>query len=208
MRKSEERNLNAKCGNFQTTPSSSTIYLRRFSFSLCREPCAVSLLPSTLHLLPNTLYLIISIIQFPATRSNFLRYALCAPSGAYALRAGGCPMPIITCHSFSAPHLLTFPSSWLVPHPATRTPHPATRIPLNLFFQSAIRNPKSAIERPASHIKYFCQILPRIGFVDFCDLFRGSAADDIAPLITAFRTQIDDMVGGLDDIHVVLDDDN
>jgi hypothetical protein len=39
------------------------------------------------------------------------------------------PRPIITYHSFSPSQLLTFPPSWLVPQPATRTLHPAPRIP-------------------------------------------------------------------------------
>ena len=47
-----------------------------------------------------------------------------------------------------------------------------------------------------------------MGIVDGGNFFRGPAADDIAPLITSFRTQVNYMVRGFDHVHIVLDNDD
>ena len=38
--------------------------------------------------------------------------------------------------------------------------------------------------------------------------FGGPTHDELATFVAAFRTQVDDVVGALDDIEVVFDDDN
>jgi len=40
------------------------------------------------------------------------------------------------------------------------------------------------------------------------DIFRGAGDHDLAAADTAFRAEIDDPVGGLDDVEIVLDDDD
>ena len=61
---------------------------------------------------------------------------------AYSSEAGGCPMPIITNHSFSLSHLLTF-----LAYPAPRTPYPVPRIQ---YQASSIQYPSSSIQHPVS----------------------------------------------------------
>ena len=39
------------------------------------------------------------------------------------------------------------------------------------------------------------------------DLFRRAGGDDLAALIAAFRAEVDQPIGGLDDVEIVLDDD-
>ena len=41
-----------------------------------------------------------------------------------------------------------------------------------------------------------------------CDLFGGAGGDDFAAAFAAFGAEVDDPVGGLDDVEVVLDDDD
>src|SRR5882672_6747284 len=50
------------------------------------------------------------------------------------------------------------------------------------------------------------QVLPRIGLWVGSELRRGTRADDGAAAFAAFRTEVDDPVGGLYDVEVVLDD--
>ena len=38
------------------------------------------------------------------------------------------------------------------------------------------------------------------------DLFGGSGGDDLAAGVAPFRAEVDDPIGGLDDVEVVLDD--
>ena len=60
----------------------------------------------------------------------FIPHALCPmPHALCPMPHALCPMPIVPNHSFSTSQLLTFPTSRLVPHLATRTSHLATRIP-------------------------------------------------------------------------------
>ena len=40
------------------------------------------------------------------------------------------------------------------------------------------------------------------------DLLRRANGDDLSAFITALRPEIDDVIGALDDLQVVLDDDN
>jgi hypothetical protein len=40
------------------------------------------------------------------------------------------------------------------------------------------------------------------------DFLRGSFRNHLASAITTFRPEIDHIVGGLDDVEVMLDDDN
>src|SRR5256885_6288716 len=40
------------------------------------------------------------------------------------------------------------------------------------------------------------------------DLFRSAGRDDFAALIPAFRAEVDDVIGGLEYVEVVLDDDH
>ena len=40
-----------------------------------------------------------------------------------------------------------------------------------------------------------------------CNIFRRTLGDDLAALIAAFRAEIEDPVGGADNVEVVLDDD-
>ncbi len=41
-----------------------------------------------------------------------------------------------------------------------------------------------------------------------CDLFGGSVGDDVTSAFTAFRAEVEDVVGVADDVEVVLDDDD
>src|SRR5665811_1910935 len=52
------------------------------------------------------------------------------------------------------------------------------------------------------------KILTGVRFLYRRDVFRSSGGDDIAAAESAFRTQIDDPVGGLDDVEVVLNDEH
>ncbi len=47
-----------------------------------------------------------------------------------------------------------------------------------------------------------------VGGFYFRNLFRRALRDDGAALITAFRAEIDDVVGHFDDIEIVFDDEN
>ena len=47
-----------------------------------------------------------------------------------------------------------------------------------------------------------------VGGGDFGDLFGGAGGDYGAAVEAAFGAHIDDMVGGFDDVEVVLDDDH
>ena len=52
------------------------------------------------------------------------------------------------------------------------------------------------------------QIIAGMGIVLLGDIFRRSGGENLAALIAAFRSQVDDPIGGLDDIEIVFDDDN
>ena len=52
------------------------------------------------------------------------------------------------------------------------------------------------------------QIFPGVRPLDLCHLFRGAFGHDLASLLPAFGSKVDEIVGRLDDIHVVLDDDD
>ena len=53
--------------------------------------------------------------------------------------------------------------------------------------------------------KNFLQILPRKRAFDFCNLFGRSGRDDMTPTDPALGAEVDDVIGGLDDVHVVFD---
>ena len=38
------------------------------------------------------------------------------------------------------------------------------------------------------------------------DLFGSAGGDDFSSLVAAFRTEVNEPVGGLDDVEIVLDD--
>ena len=52
------------------------------------------------------------------------------------------------------------------------------------------------------------QKLPGIGSTVTCHVCRGAGNHDFAAAESAFRAEVNDPVGGLDDIEVVLDDDD
>ena len=52
------------------------------------------------------------------------------------------------------------------------------------------------------------EILPGVGTLDLSNLFRGSGSNDIATFIAGTGTEIDDIVGILDQVEVVLDQDH
>ncbi len=45
-----------------------------------------------------------------------------------------------------------------------------------------------------------------MGFFNLGDLFGGSGGDDLAAGVAAFGAEVDDVVGGFDDVEVVFDD--
>ena len=49
------------------------------------------------------------------------------------------------------------------------------------------------------------EVAPCVGGFGGSDIFGGSGDDEFASSVTSFRTNIDDPVGGLDDVEVVLD---
>lgn len=62
---------------------------------------------------------------------------------------------------------------------------------------------------PASRFylfKFLPQIFCRIAFFRFCDFFRRALSDDSAAAVTAFRSQVDDIIGHFDHVQVMLDD--
>src|ERR1700675_4540125 len=52
------------------------------------------------------------------------------------------------------------------------------------------------------------QVLSRVRVFQLRDRFGRPEADEVPTAISAFRTEIDDPVGGLDDFKIVLDDDD
>src|ERR1700722_3767566 len=48
-----------------------------------------------------------------------------------------------------------------------------------------------------------CMALSRLG-----DLFRRAAGDDLAPLIAGVGAEVDDPIGGFDDVKIVFDDED
>ena len=56
-----------------------------------------------------------------------------------------------------------------------------------------------------SALQHLFQILPCIGALTLGDLFRCAGGDDLAAVVPALGSQVDDVVGGLDDVQIVLD---
>ena len=51
-----------------------------------------------------------------------------------------------------------------------------------------------------------CEETPSVGLRIARDLFGSAGSDDVAAKFAAFGAQINDPVGGFDDVQVVLDD--
>ena len=47
-----------------------------------------------------------------------------------------------------------------------------------------------------------------MGLGDFNQFLGGALGDDLTAAMAALGAQVDDVVGGFDDIHLVLDDDH
>lgn len=47
-----------------------------------------------------------------------------------------------------------------------------------------------------------------VGLGDFNQFLGGALGDDLTAAMAALGAQVDDVVGGFDDIHLVLDDDH
>ena len=50
------------------------------------------------------------------------------------------------------------------------------------------------------------EVLPGEGCIDLGDVFGCSLSNNLAATIAAIRAQVDDPIGGLDDVQIVLDD--
>ena len=50
------------------------------------------------------------------------------------------------------------------------------------------------------------EVAAGVAFGGCCDLFRGAGGDDAAAAVAAFGAEVDDVVGGFDDLQIVLDD--
>src|SRR5512146_2236457 len=57
-------------------------------------------------------------------------------------------------------------------------------------------------------LEHLFQILSSVGMAHPSDFFRRSLCDHAPAVVAAFRTQVDDPVGGLDDVEIVLDNDD
>src|SRR5690349_12360353 len=53
-----------------------------------------------------------------------------------------------------------------------------------------------------------CEVFAGVGGRRLRHLFRRAGRDHTATLVAAFRTEVDDPVGGLDDLKIVLDHDH
>lgn len=51
-------------------------------------------------------------------------------------------------------------------------------------------------------------MLAGVGFFDAGDLLGGALGDDLAALVSGFRSEVDDPVGGFDNVEIVFDDDD
>ena len=56
--------------------------------------------------------------------------------------------------------------------------------------------------------QFLFQELSGVGRCAGSHFFRRSSYDKATSFVSSFRSEVDDIVGTLDDIHVVLDDDN
>src|SRR4051812_37315662 len=65
--------------------------------------------------------------------------------------------------------------------------------------------PRGAIRVGATDGEHLAQIPARMRRLNLHDLFRCAGANELSACFAAFRTKIDDPVGGLDDVEVVLD---
>jgi hypothetical protein len=68
---------------------------------------------------------------------------------------------------------------------------------LDPLLPSRIPSPQHRLQKPA-------RITAR--FLD--DLLRRAGGDDLTAAVATFRAEVDDLVGGLDDFEIVLDDDH
>ena len=59
-----------------------------------------------------------------------------------------------------------------------------------------------------NHLQIFLQIPSRIAALDLCDLLGGAGGHHIAAAVAALGAEVDDVVGGFDDVEVVLDDED
>ena len=57
-------------------------------------------------------------------------------------------------------------------------------------------------------MELFCQILPGIRSGTLCYFFRCSGNYQVSTLVSSFRTEVDNVVGTFDYVHVMLNDDN
>ena len=53
-----------------------------------------------------------------------------------------------------------------------------------------------------------CEVARRVALSFAFDSFRSAFGDDLSATATAFRAQVDDVIGDFDHVEVVLDDDN
>ena len=64
-----------------------------------------------------------------------------------------------------------------------------------------------AVAREAA-VQQRAEDVARVGAAGACDFFRGAGGDDAATVLAAFWSKIDDMVGALDDVEIMFDDEH
>src|SRR6266851_3611617 len=60
----------------------------------------------------------------------------------------------------------------------------------------------------AGAAQHFVQVLPGVALLDPRQVLGGAGGDDVPSLVATFGAHVDDPVGALDDVEVVLDDDH
>src|SRR6185369_433553 len=95
-------------------------------------------------------------------------------------------------------------------HPAVTDTHPGylAGLPLIRRARSRLRPASRRLALAAPVAERAREKTPGMRCSVADDLFRRAGGDDLAAAVPTFRTQIDDPVGGLDDVEVVLDHDD
>src|ERR1700735_2232985 len=126
----------------------------------------------------------------------------CSPASRAASRSGVSTVPPAPCVGMSRNRAVALsPSSW------ARASPPSVMISTG-FIVACVSDRGSGAVSGELNVEELLEELAGVALLDAGDVLGRAAGDDQAAACAAFWAEVDDPVGGLDDVEVVLDDDD